>query len=312
MHPEAAAYLAETARLGLPPLSELGPRAAREARARRTPALAGQPEPIRRVEDLSIPGPGGALGLRLYADSSSASLPILVYFHGGGWVTGDLDTHDSACRGLARVAKCMVVAVDFRCAPENPFPAPLEDCWTATRWLAEHADELGGQGGRLAVGGDSAGGNLAAVVARRARDAGGPSLAAQVLIYPVTDCSLETDSYRSNATGYGLTAESMRWYWEQYLGPHGDGGSPDVSPLRTADLRGLPPALVVTCGLDPLLSEGVAYVQSLREAGVTVEHIHEADMIHGYLPMPAVISRARKTWDDCGTFLATHLHPAAG
>lgn len=308
LHPEAAAYLAATAKLGLPALSELGPASAREARGQRTPVLAGPAEPIERVEDLSITGPGGQLRLRLYADSQSRHLPILVYFHGGGWVTGDLDTHDSACRGLARAAQCMVFAVDYRCAPENRFPAAVEDCWAATDWLAGHAADFGGDGRRLAVGGDSAGGNLAAVVARRARDAGAPAIAAQVLIYPVTDSALDTPSYRSHATGYGLTAETMQWYWEQYLGPEADRSSPDASPLRAADLRGLAPALILTCGFDPLQDEGIAYAERLREAGTSVHHIHEEDMIHGYLPMPAAISRARKTWSDCGDFLRAHLH----
>ncbi|MDQ6692327.1 MAG: alpha/beta hydrolase, partial [Candidatus Dormibacteraeota bacterium] len=252
----------------------------------------------------------GPLRLRLYAHSPSNLLPVLIYFHGGGWVTGDLDTHDSVCRGVARAAGCMVLAVDFRCSPEHPFPAPLDDCWAATLWAAEHASEVGGDAARIAVGGDSAGGNLAAVVARRARDAGGPPISAQVLIYPITDSDFQTPSYEANASGYGLTVESMRWYWEQYLGGDGDRASPDVAPLKVPDLSGLPPALVVTCGFDPLLDEGVAYARRLQEAAVAVKHIHEADMIHGYLPMPALISRARATWGDCGDFLRAQFSPS--
>ena len=222
-------------------------------------------------------------------------------------MTGNLDTHDGACRGLANRSGCMVVAVDFRCAPEHRFPAAVEDCWAVVTWIAEHGSEIGADGSRLAVSGDSAGGNLAAVMALRSRDRGGPQLVAQLLVYPVLDYNLETRSYLANGTGYGLTREAMSWYWDQYLGEDGDGFSADASPLRAADLSGLPPALVIVCELDPLLDEGRAYAAGLAAAGVHVEEIVEVGMIHGHLRMQGVISRARKSWDDCARFLRRQL-----
>jgi acetyl esterase len=303
LDPEAQAYLDASAALGLPSIAEQGAVAARHAVKLRAPELAGEPEPLARVEDHTVPGPAGSIPVRLYAPTASPPLPVLAYFHGGGWVTGDLDTHDSACRGLANRAQCLVVAVDFRSAPEHRFPAALEDCWAAVEWLGRQAGELGGDPARLAVCGDSAGGNLAAAVALRARDRGTPPIAAQLLIYPVLDYDLETPSYQAKASGYGLTRDSMRWYWEQYLGEGGDGFAPEASPLREGDLSGLPPALIVTCEHDPLRDEGEAYAHRLAAAGVPVEHVDEAGMIHGYFRMAGVIGRARKTWDDCARFL---------
>jgi acetyl esterase len=303
LDPEAAAYLEATAALGLPTLAEQGALGAREAALARAPSLAGELEPVARIEDLTLPGPAGPIRVRLYAPAASSPLPVLAYFHGGGWVTGDLDTHDSTCRGIANRASCLVVAVDFRCAPEHRFPAALEDCWAAVEWLGAEAGRLGGDPRRLAVCGDSAGGNLAAAVALRTKQRGGPAIAAQLLVYPVLDFDLDTPSYLAKATGYGLTRDSMRWYWEQYLGEDGDGFAPDASPLRAGDLSGLPPALIITCEHDPLHDEGEAYAGRLAAAGVPVEHVDEPAMIHGYIRMAGVIGRARKSWDDCGRFL---------
>lgn len=307
--PEARAYLEATAALGLPPIWEQSPEEARRVVIRRYPELAGTPEEVARVEDRALPGPTGPIPIRAYTPASAGSgpLPALLFFHGGGWVTGNLDTHDGACRGLANRSGCLVVAVDFRCAPEHRFPAAVEDSWATVGWLAEHGPEIGADPSRLAVSGDSAGGNLAAVMALRSRDRGGPPLAAQLLVYPVLDYNLETRSYLANGTGYGLTREAMRWYWDQYLGEEGDAFSTDASPLRAADLSGLPPALVIVCELDPLLDEGRAYAAGLAAAGVHVEEIVEAGMIHGHLRMPAAISRARKSWDDCARFLRQRL-----
>ncbi len=269
----------------------------------RVPVLAGEPEPVEWIEDTRVPGPRGPIGCRIYSPVRGQLLPALLYLHGGGWVVGDIDSHDSVCRALARRAGCVVLSVDYRLAPEHRFPAAPEDAWAALLWLHENAAAIGADPDRLAVGGDSSGGNLAAVLALWARDRGGPKIAAQVLIYPVTDFDLDTPSYRSVGTGYGLTRESMRWYWEQYLTDPGDGVSPDASPLRATDFRNLAPALVITCELDPLESEGSAYAAALGAAGVPVEHIHEEGMIHGYIRMAGVIERARKSWDDCARFL---------
>jgi acetyl esterase len=305
--PEARAYLDYTASLGLPPLAEQGAVEARRLNSLRAPSLAGEPEDVALIEDGHLPGPGGQIPFRLYSPAPGSTLPVLLYMHGGGWVVGDLDTHDSVCRGLARRAECVVVALDYRLAPENPFPAAVEDGWAGLEWLHDHASDLGADPDRIAVCGDSSGGNLSAVVAQRSRDRGGPKLAAQVLIYPVTDCDFETPSYRDAATGYGLTRASMLWYWNQYLPDEARRVSPDASPLRAADLSELPPALVITCQLDPLASEGAAYAEALRSAGERVEHIQEPDMIHGYIRMNGVVSRARKSWDDCARFLRREL-----
>jgi acetyl esterase len=303
--PEARAYLDATAALGLPPIWEQGAENARRAVIQRYPELSGPLEPVERVEDVVISGPGGPLAVRVYVPLGAGAdpLPAVVYFHGGGWVTGNLDTHDCACRGLANRAGCLVVAVDYRCAPEHRFPAAVEDSWAAVEWVAERGAEIGADPSRLAVCGDSAGGNLAAVVALRARDRGGPQLVAQLLLYPVIDYSLETPSYLAHATGSSLTRDAMRWYWQQYLGETGGGYAPEASPIRAADHSGLAPALVIVCELDPLLDEGLAYADKLASAGVPVEKVVEAGMIHGHFRMPAVISRTRKSWYDCARFL---------
>ena len=306
--PEARSYLEATAALGLRPLAEQGPQEARRHNRERAAGLAGPLEEVARVEDGSLPGPGGQLAFRLYSHAVNRALPVLLYLHGGGWVVGDLDTHDSVCRALARRSGCAVVSLDYRLAPENPFPAAVEDGWAALQWLHGHAAEVGADPARIAVGGDSSGGNIAAVLALRARDRGGPKLKGQVLIYPVTDCDLDAPSFRTAGTGYGLTRDSMSWYWAQYLPDETRRRNPDASPLRAPDHTGLPPAFVVTCGLDPLASEGAAYADLLRKDGVLVDHVHEPDMIHGYVRMAGAISRASKTWDECSGFLRRTLN----
>ena len=306
LDPEAQAYLDATAALGLPPISQQGHLEARRVTIERASALSGEPEPLARVEDRSLPGPEGQVPVRIYAAAVGRPLPVAVFFHGGGWVTGNLDTHDGACRGLAARSGAMVVAVDFRSAPEHRFPAAVDDSWAVLEWLAERGAEIGADPSRIAVVGDSAGGNLAAVVALRARERGGPRIAAQVLVYPVLDFDLETGSYLEKANGYGLTRESMRWYWEQYVAG-ADPLHPEASPLRATEHSGLPPALIITCEHDPLRDEGIAYAERLAGAGVPVEHVDEQGMIHGYFRMAGVISRARKSWDDCADFLRREL-----
>jgi acetyl esterase len=305
--PEARAYLDWMMSLGLPSLAEQGPEEARRLNRIRVPMLAGEPEPVGNIEDVLVPGPGGSIRARIYASSEGQPLPALLYMHGGGWVIGDLDSHDSVCRAIAHRAGCIVLSLDYRLAPEHRFPAAVEDAWAGLVWLHENAAAIGADPDRLAVGGDSSGGNLAAVVARWARERGAPRIAAQVLIYPVINYDFNTPSYSSVGTGYGLTRDSMRWYWEQYLAGPSDGASHDASPIRASNLAGLAPALVITCELDPLASEGSAYAAALGAAGVPVEHIHEPDMIHGYIRMAGKIGRARKSWDDCARFLRREL-----
>jgi acetyl esterase len=298
--PEARAYLDYMASFGLPPLADQGPAVARRHNRDRAPSLAGEPEPVALVEDGTLPGPAGPLRYRRYSNQPDRGRAVLLYLHGGGWVVGDLDTHDSVGRALAIRGGCTVVSLDYRLAPENPFPAAVEDAWAGLKWVAARFESV-------AVGGDSSGGNLAAVLALRARDRGGPAIAAQLLIYPVTDCDFETSSYREAATGYGLTRESMAWYWAQYVSEPRHREHPDASPLRARDHGGLPPALIITCELDPLASEGIAYAQALKSAGVPVEHVHEPGMVHGYIRTAAMTSRTRKSWDDIARFLRREL-----
>jgi acetyl esterase len=264
--------------------------------------------PAARVEDRTIPGPGGEIAVRIYAPEAPApedagALPVLVYFHGGGFVIGSIETHDGTCRQLARGADCVVVSVDYRLAPEHTFPAAPEDCYAATAWVAEHAAEIGADPARIAVGGDSAGGNLAAVVCLMARDRSGPALAHQLLIYPVTDYAFETGSYRENAEGYMLTLPMMKWFWNHYLADPAEGAGELASPLRAANLAGLPSATVLTAEFDPLRDEGEAYAQRLSEAGVKTQLTRYDGVFHGFFAMGALIDRANAAVDEACTAL---------
>ena len=265
----------------------------------------GSPEPIAKVETRAIPGPGGELPVRVYtpAEAGSGPSPVLVYFRGGGWVIGDLDTHDGICRSLANRAACVVVSVDYRSAPEHRFPAAAEDCYAATVWVAEHAGAIGGDPSRLAVGGDSAGGNLATVVALMARDRGGPQIVHQVMVYPVTNHSLDTASYLAFSEGYLLDKNLMAYFWGQYLAEDSAGDSAYASPLRAQDLSGLPPALVITAEFDPLRDEGEAYAARLREAGVPVTVSRYDGMIHAFFAMPAVLDQAQTAREEVAATL---------
>lgn len=255
-----------------------------------------QPIAVGSVTDTTIPGPKGEIPVRIYRPDSGQAAggrpPIVVYFHGGGWTIGDLDGCDASCRAMTARTGVIVMSVDYRLAPEHRYPAAADDAYAATCWAAEHAAELGGDPSRLVVGGDSAGGNLAAVTALRARDSGGPALALQVLIYPVTDIGQDTGSYQENAEGFFLTAAHMRWYWGCYLGPDGDGGGPYASPLRAVNLGGLPPAMVLTAECDPLRDEGNAYAERLRAAGVPVTARCYEGMFHGFYNLGGVLDQA--------------------
>ena len=245
--------------------------------------LMAPPATVGAVTERTIMGPGGDLRLRIYRPAGHGPFPLLAFFHGSGFVLCSLDTHDGMCRNLCSGAQCVVVSVDYRLAPEHKYPAGLDDCVFATRWIAEHAAELECDAGRLAVCGDSAGGNLAAAAALRLRDEGGPRLIGQLLIYPVTDYYTPgTPSYRANAEGYGLTRDTMVWFWDHYLADRSQAADPYVSPLRARDLGGLPPAMVVTAEYDPLRDEGEQYGERLRAAG-TPAHISRWDgMNHGF------------------------------
>ena len=300
LDPQVKAYLEEAAAAGLPPYNSLPPEQAREAMVARSGRFLANPEPVSAVETRTIEGPGGPLALRIYTPEGPGPLPVLVYFHGGGWVVGNLDTHDSLCRALANAGGCIVASVDYRLAPEHKFPAPLEDAYAATQWIASHATSLGGDGTRLAVGGDSAGGAMAASVALMARDRGGALPSYQLLIYPVTDYSFATTSYQENSTGYMLTRDDMEWFWRHYLTNDEDGLHPYASPLRAKDLRGLPPALVITAEFDPLRDEGEAYAEKLRRDGVQVQHTRYEGMIHNFVRMFPLLDRGKDAVRQAG------------
>jgi acetyl esterase len=293
LDPAAQALLEQMAAAEMPAINEVPPEEARLL-AEGFLELAGPGEDVADVSDRTIDGPNGSVNVRVYTPvgAGDGPLPCLVYFHGGGWVIGDIQTLDTVCRAVANRSGAKVVSVDYCLSPEYKFPKPLEDCVAATKWVAEHGGEIGVDGSRIAVGGDSAGGNLAAAVALRARDEGGPAIALQALVYPVTDYSFETESYAVNADGYLLTKDMMIWFWDHYLNSAADGENPLASPLRADDLSGLPPAVVITAEYDPLRDEGEAYAKRLSEAGVPVIQTRYDGQIHAFWQMPAVFSAA--------------------
>jgi acetyl esterase len=259
--------------------------------------LGPRPE-IASLQDLAVPGPAGPIPVRVYRPAPQGELPVLVYFHGGGWAICSLETHDATCRQLANDAGCAVVSVDYRLAPEHRFPAAPEDCFAALEWVAKNAAAIGADASRIAIGGDSAGGNLTAAVALMARDRSGPRLCHQLMVYPVTDHSFDTPSYRENAAGPLLTRDTMRAFWKLYLARDADGANPYASPLRAADLSGLPPAHVVTAEYDPLRDEGEAYGRRLAAAGVPTLVRRYDGMIHGFLGFTEAIDCAREAMAD--------------
>jgi acetyl esterase len=271
------------------PLEQL--REAFEAQQLLTP---GDPLPVARVVNRTIPGSAGEIPVRVYTPEGEGPFPVLVYFHGGGFVLCSLDTHDGTCRSLANGAGVVVVSVDYRLAPEHPFPAAPDDCYAALQWVAANAAEIDGDGSRIALGGDSAGGNLTAATALMARDRGGPALRFQLLVYPVTDHDFDTTSYRDNAEGYFLTTDMMKWFWRHYLADPADGAKPYASPLRAESLEGLPPALCITAGFDPLRDEGDAFAAALAAAGNQVAHSRYEGMFHGFFGMDALLDEGRR------------------
>jgi acetyl esterase len=250
------------------------------------------------VADRTIPGPAGEIPVRIYQPHGAGVKPVLLYFHGGGWVIGTLDSYDATCRELAQGAGCVVVSVDYRLAPEHRYPAAPDDCYAALKWVAANAASLGADANRLAVGGDSAGGNLSAVVSQMARDKGGPAIRFQLLIYPVTDADFTRGSYASNAEGYLLTTASMHWFWDHYLPEKPKRADAYASPLRARDLSGLPPAWVCTAEFDPLRDEGEAYAKRLQEAGVTTQLTRFDGLIHGFISMGLVAPKAQAAIDE--------------
>jgi acetyl esterase len=275
----------------------MSPEEARAAMAAATSADLMPRHPLFAVDDRTIPGPAGEIPVRVYRPSATPALPILMWLHGGGWVIGNLETHDNICRQLCDAAGVIVVSVDYRLAPEHKFPAAVDDAVAAWKWVNDNAIELGGDARRIAVGGDSAGGNLAAVVALVAREEGLPAPRLQLLVYPVTDRETESPSMIENATGYFLEAERMDWFWDLYAASAADHGDWRYSPMRVADCAGLPRAVVITAEFDPLRDQGEAYGERLRAAGVETEILRADGLFHGFFGMHAFMSAARPPWD---------------
>ena len=306
LDPQARDVLDQMAALGGPQLHELSVREAR-VQSVNMAAMQGTPEPVAKVEDRRLPGPAGAIPVRLYFPVGKEPLPVFVYFHGGGWVIGDIESSDGLCRTLCNAAKCIVMSVDYRLAPEHPFPAAVDDSYHAVLWASENAARFGGDASRIAVGGDSAGGNLAAVVAQIARDRGKPALKYQLLIYPVTDAACNTPSYSQNSEGYFLTQAAMRWFWNHYIGKDINPSNPMASPLHAHNFKGLPPALVITAEFDPLRDEGEAYADCLKNAGVPVHLTRYNGMIHGFFTMAGIIDQGRLAVEQAAAALRAAL-----
>ena len=308
LDPQAKALLDLMVERGVPPTHTLTPDQARRFYVERRAVTQPPPRPLGEVRDLTASGPDGDIPLRLYRPDGLASpAPVLVYYHGGGWVIGDLDTHDSLCRDLAHAGRCVVVAVDYRMGPEHRFPAAVDDVLAATRWLQSQAAALRLDPARFAVGGDSAGGNLAAVVALAWRDAGqAVPLRLQLLIYPATDMRAVAPSHTHNGQGYLLTSDTIAYFRSHYLGPqqHSDWRA---SPLLHANLAGLPPALVLTAGFDPLRDEGRQYADALSAAGTPAQYVCFERQIHGFITMGRVIDEAHTAIGLCGVALQRAL-----
>ena len=278
---------------GRPPFEQLTPAEAREAYMKSRAVLQPEPEPVAETRELAAPGPHGPIPLRLYRpDAAPGPLPGLIYYHGGGWLLGGLDSHDGVCRRFANAARCVVVSVDYRMAPEHKFPAAVDDCAAATAWAIGQAAALGIDPARVAVGGDSAGGNLAAVMALMARDGGLPKLAFQLLIYPATDMTMTTVSSQTVGPGVPLTSATMKWFIDHYMRGPEDAIDWRASPIRAASVAGTAPALVLTAAADPLRDEGIAYAARLEREGVRTTAIHLTDQIHGFMSMGKVIRAA--------------------
>jgi acetyl esterase len=291
-----------------PPLSEITPVESRERLRRITTIFGGPTVSVGHVQERTIPGPGSEVPLRIYTPRGSGPFAAVIYFHGGGWVQGDLDTHDQFCRMLCDESEMVVVAVDYRLAPEHPYPAGAEDCYAAAVWAADHPHAIDVDADRLAVMGDSAGANLAAVVALMARDRNGPALRLQVPLFPVTDYDFTTTSYTANAQGYLLEKASMEWYWGHYVRDEAEGREPYASPLRAADLSGVAAAHVVTAEFDPLVDEGEAYADRLAAAGVPTTRKCYVGQVHFFTHLPGAIPEANEARGEIVAALQTALN----
>jgi acetyl esterase len=311
LDPDAETLLAMIRAAGRPPFETLTPEEARQAFTAGRKVTAPEPQEVAEVRDFACPGPRGEIKLRAYRPRGTAAdevLPALIYFHGGGWLLGDLESHDTACRHYANGARCRVVSVDYRMAPEHKFPAAVDDSAAATKWIIANAATLGINHTRVAVGGDSAGGNLSAVLAIMARDGDLPPLAYQLLVYPATDMAMVTRSSQTATVGI-LTTPTMKWFIDHYLRGPKDVADWRASPLRAADLSGVAPAFVLTCSYDPLCDEGIAYARRLEREGVRVTHLHYSDQTHGFVGQGKIIRAAGTALDMMAAALKKVLWP---
>ena len=278
----------------------------RKALAKRAKKYASDPVPIEKILDLTIPGPAGKIPIRIYIPSQDKPLPVVLFYHGGGWVQGSLESHDNLTRYLAKASHAVVVSVDYRLAPENPFPAGLNDAYAALEWVAHNANSFGADPSKIAVMGDSAGGNIAAVIALMARDKNGPGIKHQVLIYPATDQSnLDTDSYTHFAKGFMLTKNNIEWFRGLYLPDKKDWTNPHASPLLAEDHANLPPATIITAQMDPLKDDGKQYADKLTKAGVLTHYHCYQGMIHGFINADKLLSQAHAALDEIAVDLKT-------
>jgi acetyl esterase len=312
LDPDAQLVIDMIRAAGRPPFETLTPAEARQAYSNSRKVLQPPLQDVAELRDLTMSGPASEITLRTYrglGTDPAEKLPALIYFHGGGWLLGDLDSHDGVCRRFANIARCRVVSVDYRMAPEHKFPAAVDDSAAATRWVMTNAASLGIDASRVAVGGDSAGGNLAAVMALMARDGGLPPIVFQLLIYPATDMRMVTASSQTVTEGVPLTSATMRWFINHYMRSAEDENDWRASPLRAADLSGTAQALVLTCSYDPLRDEGIDYAQRLEREGVAVTHMHFSDQTHGFMSMGRIVRTADVAIDMMGAVLKKALWP---
>ena len=306
LHPQLTALLEKAANSPLPPYHDVPPAVARRFYRDTRGPLTPDPPPVESVQLLLAPGKGGPVPLRAYRPKGAGkdeALPALMYIHGGGWVIGDLDTHDVVCRTLANGARCAVFSVEYRKAPESPFPAAIDDCFSSLMFISGNSASLKINPNQIAIGGDSAGGNLAAAIALMAREAGGPAISFQLLIYPATDQRLGHPSIDGNGEGYLLTKKVMQYFRGHYLPHKEDWLDWRASPLLAKSHATLPPAFVMTAGFDPLLDEGRAYSEKLKKEGVPTEYREYSDMVHGFITMGRVLDTANAALADCAKAL---------
>jgi acetyl esterase len=308
--PDTRAVLDMIRLAGRPPFEALTPDEARQAYSASRKILQPPPEDVAESRDSTVPGPLGPVGIRLFRPTGTAAsdvLPALIWYHGGGWLLGDLDSHDVVCRRFANAARCRVISVDYRMAPEHAFPAAVDDCAAVTKYVFDNAEALGVDATKIAVGGDSAGGNLAAVMALMSRDGTLPKIAFQLLIYPATDMMMTTVSSTTIGPGVPLTSATMKWFIDYYAKGHETDWR--ASPLRVASVAGTAPALVLTCANDPLRDEGIDYAKRLEREGIRVVHLHYSDQIHGFISMGRLIRAADQAIDIMSRVLTQSLWP---